>query len=1053
MSKELRVLILEDVPADVVLINHELRRGGLVFRSKRVETKDAFVHELRHSPPDVILSDHGLPGFDGFTALAIAQNECPDTPFIFVTTSLGEEVAIETLKCGATDYVLKDRLATSLIPAVRQALREADERAKRKQAEHSLRESEERFRLLIEGVKDYALCMLDPQGGVMSWNAGAEWIMGYAAAEIVGKSYACFFTPEDVRRGKPEQILTRAAEEGRHAEEGQRQRKGGARFFAHVIVTALRDREGRLRGFAHVTRDESERKQAEEELQRSETRYRRLVEVCPDALLVQSNDRIILVNEAGLRLWGATQADQLSGKPLQELFAPEQWPALQDRMQRLRQEGTTVFLRRARQARQTHAPSAFHETLLVRLDGSRVAAAVAVAPLTFQHQSGIMVIAHEVTEHQKAVAGMRDSEARRTAILETALDAIFFIDHRGTFQEWNPAAERIFGYRRDEALGRGMDELIVPPSLQETYRHGLADYLVTGVGSLLGRPIELTAMRAGGAEFPAELAITRVPQSDPPAFTCFVRDITQRKQAEDELRESEQRMRAILESAVEGIITIDEQGTIESLNPEASRIFGYEPHELVGQNVNRLMPSPDREQHDEYLARYRRTGEARIIGIGREVTGLRKNGATFPMELAISEVRLNGRRLFTGFVRDITERKKALEDLRRSDERFRILVEGVVDYGIYLLDPAGHVASWNSGAERIEGYREDEVLGRPFAIFFPEEDRQRGQPEQEMQVAATEGRIAVEGWRLRKDGSKFWSFGVLTALRDPNGQLYGYSKVIRDLSKQRQAQEQIHRLNAELEQRVEDRTAQLQTVNKELEAFSYSVSHDLRAPLRHIDGFVDILQRNAGPSLNEENRALLQTISTSAKRMGKLIDDLLAFARIGRGELNKTPFSLAQLVVAVQHDLRPETQGRAIEWAVASDLPEAFGDPVLLRQVLINLLSNALKYTRPRPAARIELGWTNTPDELVVHVRDNGIGFDMKYADKLFGVFQRLHRADEFEGTGIGLANVRRIVQRHGGRVWAESAIDHGATFYFSLPNPPPEKGSYESTPHHPRRR
>jgi PAS domain S-box-containing protein len=366
-------------------------------------------------------------------------------------------------------------------------------------------------------------------------------------------------------------------------------------------------------------------------------------------------------------------------------------------------------------------------------------------------------------------------------------------------------------------------------------------------------------------------------------------------------------------------------------------------------------------------------------------------------------------------------RHSSLLDVLMHDESVHQMMDSRGDYAIFMLDARGCVASWNNGAHHIKGYARDEILGEDFSVFYTAEDRADGKPERDLGIAACDGRFEQEALRVRKDGSTFWGNIVLSAVRDRTNALAGFVKVTRDLTERRGAQERAA---------ADDQA--LKAANAELEAFTYSVSHDLRAPIRQIEGFAKILAEHLGDNIDPQVAYYLQRIEDGSQHMGRLVNDLLDLSQIGRKQASPRLISLDALVAQVLSNVQAENTDRDIEWRVDS-FPPVFCDPGLIHIVLTNLLSNAVKYTRPRKRALIEIGHMVVEEQLVIYVRDNGVGFNMKYADKLFGVFQRLHRAEEFEGAGVGLATVQRIIRKHNGRVWAESTVDGGATFFFTL--------------------
>ena len=346
---------------------------------------------------------------------------------------------------------------------------------------------------------------------------------------------------------------------------------------------------------------------------------------------------------------------------------------------------------------------------------------------------------------------------------------------------------------------------------------------------------------------------------------------------------------------------------------------------------------------------------------------------------------------------------------------------------IFVRDMNDIITYWNRGAAELYGWTEDQAVGKDSQQLL-QTDYPQPMAEVREELLRT-GRWEGELQKAKADGSRVFVASRWSLRQDEQGHPVAILETNNDISDRKHREEEIRKLNQELEKRSSD----LEASNKELEAFAYSVSHDLRAPLRHMVGYTELLQKHVSSMLDEKSVRYMKTILESAKRMGSLIDDLLAFSRIGRAETRQQRVSLEELVKEVVQDLQRETEGREIAWNVQA-LPDTFGDRPMLRLVLVNLIANAVKFTRTRPRAEIEIGCLKKNEAMVVFVRDNGVGFDMKYAHKLFGVFQRLHQTGAFEGTGIGLATVQRIIHRHGGRVWAEGTVDGGATFFFSLP-------------------
>ncbi|GAB2777648.1 PAS domain-containing sensor histidine kinase [Rhabdobacter roseus] len=618
-------------------------------------------------------------------------------------------------------------------------------------------------------------------------------------------------------------------------------------------------------------------------------------------------------------------------------------------------------------------------------------------------------------------------------LLQSIREAILLLDADGYISYANQATMTLTGFTAPELLNQHFSLLY--PDRQDVLKREYELSQAQKKGTFIDQSWKI---KKDGTLFWGELSLWPVYDARQllAGFSILLRDNSEKKKRELEAQEREMRYRLLVEGMKDyAIFLLDPQGRIMTWNEGGQRLKGYSAPEIIGKNFSVFYQSSELEkrQPERELKHAQETGK--YEGEGWRV---KKNGSVFWAHQLITALYNEQNQLigFSKVTRDLTEYKEREEILRQSEERYRLLVEQVTDYAIFMLDEKGKIISWNEGARRIKGYSAEEIIGKYFSIFYPEEDIQAGKPPTELRIASTEGKYEEEGWRIRRDGSRFWATVVITAVYNTQQVLIGFSKVTRDLTERKAGEKALrdsHDRYRRLTRELEGITTELSFKNQELEQFTSIVSHDLQEPVRTIKSFLTLIERKLDATADEALWGYIQKALLTANRMRELIQYLLHYTQLGKEELAIQTVSFQELVQQAMQNLKTALESSGAEISVETEVDVLTGDPVQLVQLIQNLLSNALKFMDTQPP-RIHIGCTQTEGQIQVAIKDNGIGIAQENLTKIFEIFRRLHTKQKYEGTGIGLAICKKIVDRHGGRIWPESEPGQGTTFYFTLP-------------------
>ena len=891
-----------------------------------------------------------------------------------------------------------------------------------------LSQSEFRFNKMWENGP-FGLMMVDQKFQYINVNPMFCEILGYSEAELQQLTFKDISHPDDLVKDLPNIRKLINKEISVYKTEKRYIRKDGQVIWGALTVTANYDNEGQFLYNLAIVEDISRRKLAEEELKKSKQLLSETESIGKvggwefniDTLVTTWTDEVYRIHEVDFDFFHNVDKGI-------NFYTPSSRPIIADAVQRVIEFGEPFDL----------------ELEIITAKGNlRTVHTIGKPDLENKRVYGFF---QDITERKNDELKLKEAHDVTSSIIKNSPIAIVVTDSTGIVNVWSESAEKMFGWKKEEIIGLRnrvfrsdrFDEIqkLRTMVFEGDTLNNIETECITKSGSLIKVELSASPFRDGHGNIIGILSMAR-------DITGEKKILSDLKIAKEEAEESKIKLDVALSSMTDAIFISDTEGRFIDFNEAFATFHKFksteECHRTLAEFPEFLevyFPTGELAPLDQWAVPRALRGEVAL----NEVYTLRRKdtGETWIGSYGFAPIRDKAGTIIGSVVagRDITEQKKIEEKIRQKDQEFRKLSANVPDLIFqFTRKPDGNycVPIASEGIFNIFGCSPEDVLDDfgPIARVIYPEDAERVIREIEysadhLTYFTCEFRVHIPGREIQ------WIYSNSTPERLPDGSVtwYGFNM---DITKRKITEEEIRILNETLEQRVKERTTQLEAANRELEAFSYSVSHDLRAPLRHINGYVELLNERFKDNLPEKALHYLSIITNAAKQMGTLIDDLLQFSRTGRQELHKAKFDMNVLINEVLEKIEPDIRNRNITWTIQK-LPIVFGDYSLLKQVWVNLLDNAVKYTKFKVLAEITIDFREEKENFVFCVRDNGVGFDMKYATKLFGVFQRLHSQTEFEGTGIGLANVQRIIHKHNGNIWVEAELDKGAKFFFSIP-------------------